>query len=451
MDFHFIPRQKMNTTREEIGEELMSVSTSNKFDCKKHILIYAHYYWPDVASTGQILTELAEGMLSRFWITVICVVPSYSGHIDEQYKTKPFYKETHNRVNIIRVRVPEFTKANKLSRIKNIISYYYAAKKATKLVHNVDYVFTISQPPILGGMLGVFGKKKLSAKLIYNIQDLNPEQIKAVDYSSNKPLLELLQKLDERTCEKSDLIITVGRDLVKTVNKRFKGRKIPKTVLINNWIDEKNIYPLPADNEKVMAFKTVYNLKDKFVIMYSGNIGLYYDLENIIKIIEKFPAGTKTSDGREVVFAFVGSGSRLPMLQEYVREHGMRNVEFIPYQPKEDLVYSLNAADVHWCVNAKGIKGISCPSKVYGIMAAGKPMIGVLEAGSEIRCLIEESGCGKCCEPGDYEGINNILRNILTYDNRTLIEVGMKGRLFLEANLTKEKSIQKYITTISKV
>ena len=73
----------------------------------------------------------------------------------------------------------------------------------------------------------------------------------------------------------------------------------------------------------------------------------------------------------------------------YVKERHMDNVVFIPYQDKADLIYSLNAGDVHWCVNAKGIKGVSCPSKAYGIMAAAKPILGVLESGSEVRCLIE--------------------------------------------------------------
>ena len=99
--------------------------------------------------------------------------------------------------------------------------------------------------------------------------------------------------------------------------------------------------------------------------MYSGNIGLYYDLENLLKVVERIKPGTKTADGREVVFAFVGAGSVLDKLVLYVKERHMDNVVFIPYQDKADLIYSLNAGDVHWCVNAKGIKGVSCPSNVY--------------------------------------------------------------------------------------
>ena len=77
---------------------------------------------------------------------------------------------------------------------------------------------------------------------------------------------------------------------------------------------------------------------------------------------------------------------------------------------KADLIYSLNAGDVHWCVNAKGIKGVSCPSKAYGIMAASKPILGVLESGSEVRCLIEDTHGGFCCEPGEYDKVEENIR-----------------------------------------
>lgn len=91
----------------------------------------------------------------------------------------------------------------------------------------------------------------------------------------------------------------------------YSNKKVPKTVMINNWIDENEIYPLDENNEKVLAFKKKYGLDGKFVIMYSGNIGLYYDLENLMKVVERIKPGTKTVDGREVVFAFVGAGSVL--------------------------------------------------------------------------------------------------------------------------------------------
>lgn len=422
---------------------------------KKRLLIFAHYYAPDTASTGQILKDQAEGMLDEFDVTVICVVPSYGGTIEAQYKTQKYYFEELNGVKIIRIRVPEFTKANKISRIKNIVSYFFGALGAAMKAGKQDYVFTISQPPILGGLLGVLGKWMKHAKMIYCIQDFNPEQVMAVNYSSNKLILKAMMIADKFSCRHSNLVITVGRDLVDTLKNRFKGHKVPKYAMINNWIDEKEVYPLPQDHERVVAFKKQYGLEDKFVIMYSGNIGLYYDLEKLMKVMKQFrkgytlkgvyESGPVTADGKEVVFAFVGAGSVLDKLVLYTKEHHFENVVFIPYQDKEDLIYSLNAGDVHWCVNAKGIKGVSCPSKAYGIMASGKPIIGVLEVGTEIRGLIEECNCGKCCEPGDYVEVADIIRwYIENAGTGEVKEMGTNGRKYLEKNLTKDVSIAKY-------
>jgi hypothetical protein len=371
---------------------------------KKSMLIYAHYYYPDVASTGQILTELAEGLKDSIQITVISVVPSYDGVIDPCYKTHSYYKESIHGVKIIRVKTSEFSKTDKLSRIKNILFYFFRAVIATFQVGKTDYIYTISQPPILGGILGVIGKWIKHAKLIYNVQDFNPEQIRAVNYSKNRFLLGTMAQIDKFCCKRSDKIIVVGRDQIETLKRRFQGRKVPNHCFINNWIDEKKIYPLEESNEKVAAFKERYGLKDKFVIMYSGNLGLYYDLENLVKVIERF------KEQEEIAFVFIGDGSLRNKLLQYKEKQELSNMYFIPYQDKADLNYSLNAADVHWVVNSKGIKGVSVPSKLYGIMAAGKPVLGVLEKGSEARMIIEETGCGYVVEPGDYSGIEDMIR-----------------------------------------
>lgn len=242
----------------------------------------------------------------------------------------------------------------------NIVSYFFGAGGNLQGWKGWIMCFLFPSLQILGGLLGVWGKWLKHAKYIYNIQDFNPEQVLAVGYTKSKLITDAMMWFDKFSCRRSDLVITVGRDLVETVENRFKGKKVPKTVMINNWIDENEIYPLGENNEKVLAFKKKYGLDGKFVIMYSGNIGLYYDLENLIKVVERIKPGTKTADGREVVFAFVGAGSVLDKLVLYVKEHHMDNVVFIPYQDKADLIYSLNAGDVHWCVNAKASK--ACPA-----------------------------------------------------------------------------------------
>ncbi len=405
---------------------------------KKNLLMYAHYYYPDVASTGQILTELAKGLAADFNVMVICTVPSYTGVIEDRYKTQRFYEEEINGVKVLRIRVPEFKKSNTLSRIRNIMRYYFGALSATKQVGPQDLIYTISQPPLLGGILGVYGKRKKRAKLVYNIQDFNPEQMEAVSFVKNKAMAALMRKIDNRSCKRADKVIVVGRDMVETLKKRFPN-KMPSYAHINNWINEDEIVPLPADNERVQAFKKQYGLDGKFIIMYSGNIGLYYDLLEIQKIMGEF------ADQEDVRFVFVGQGSVLDEMKDYCRANKLSNMVFIPYQNKEDLVYSLNAGDVHLVVNAKGIKGVSVPSKIYGVMAAGKPVLGILEKGSEARIIVEESDCGVVVDPEDYDAIRKtILYYIENRGSMRLQEMGTNGRAFLDANLKRETSIRKY-------
>ena len=409
---------------------------------KKRLLVYAHYFYPDVASTGQILTELCEGLQESFNITVICVVPSYDGKVEQKYKTKRIHKEKYKGIDIIRVRVPEFDKKDKISRVKNILAYFFNAIIATFKVGQQDIVFSISQPPILGGLIGVIGKKIKRAKYIYNIQDFNPEQTMAVGYSKNKIILNAAMIVDKFSCSQSDNVIVVGRDMQETLKNRFKNKKVPKNVFINNWIDEKDIYPLLDNNEKVIAFKRMYGLENKTVVMYSGNIGLYYDLKNLIKVIGRF------KERKDVVFAFVGEGTVKTELVNYVHDNKLENVQFIPYQDKADLIYSLNSGDIHWVVNAKGIKGISVPSKLYGVMAAGKTVFGVLDEGSEARLIIEECDCGVCIEPGKYdliyEELKRVIDNIDKYKGH-----GILGKEYVDMYIKKDVAIQKYSKEIS--
>ena len=405
---------------------------------RKNLLIYAHYYYPDVASTGQILTELAEGLQDTFHTTVICTVPSYTGKVSQHYRKHKYYYENINGVDVLRIRVPEFRKNFAPSRIVNIVSYFFSAIAATVRVEQQDYIFTISQPPILGGMLGVIGKRLKKAKLIYNIQDFNPEQVKAVDFTNNRMILSTMMWLDKRSCWRADKIIVVGRDMVDTLKHRFPDQMV-SYAHINNWINEQEIYPLPEDDRGVIAFKQKFGLDDKLVFMYSGNIGLYYDLQNILKIISRF------REQREVCFVFIGEGSVLEELKDYKQTQKLDNVIFIPYQDKKDLIYSLNAGDVHFVMNAKGIKGVSVPSKLYGVMAVGRPVLGILEEGSEARLIVEEAECGITVAPERYDEIAGLIQKFIDgYNKEDRMRMGENGHQYLLEHLTKEVSIEKY-------
>lgn len=404
---------------------------------KRKMLMYVHYYYPDVASTAQIYTDLCNGLKDDFDITVICTVPSYKGNIANEYKTKKYYYENINGINVIRVRVPEFSKKKKISRVKNIMSYFINSMLATLKVGRQDIVFTASQPPILGGLLGIWGKARTKGKLVYNIQDFNPEQTMAVHYMGSAFTHKIMMLLDKYSCRKSDLVITVGRDMKATLEKRFNNTNVPNNTVINNWIDENEVYPLDKNNAKIQEFKKKYNIDNKFVIMYSGNIGLYYDLLNIIKQFSKH------KDCNDVVLAMVGEGAIKDTLVDYVNENGIKNIVFIPYQDKKDLVYSINAADVHLVTNAKGIKGVSVPSKIYGVMAANVPIIGILEENSEAWKIIDDSKCGLLAHAGDYKEIDDVLNEVIQ-QKEDFVNKYLTGRDYLVQRYTKNNSIQLY-------
>ena len=360
--------------REKNGEGLLPAGQERK----KRLLIYAHYYAPDVAATGQILTELAEGLLDSFAVTVICTVPSYTGHIDLEYRRHKYFHEDLAGVKLIRIRVPEFRKTFMISRLYNILTYFLSAAYITLQTGPQDIIFTISQPPILGGLLGRIGKRMKKAKLVYNIQDFNPEQSRAVGVGNPKLTYGILRRIDTGTCRDADKVIVVGRDMEETLRNRFPEGDIPPYACIPNWARERELIPLPAGDERVERFKAAHGLSGKLVLMYSGNLGLYYDLDHLV------PAAAEVLEEREnAVFCLVGEGSVKEELQELVKKRGFSCVRFLPYMPREELLLSLNAADIHLVVSARGIRGVSVPSKLYGVMAVGKPVLGVLEEGSE--------------------------------------------------------------------
>ncbi|HZK54102.1 MAG TPA: glycosyltransferase family 4 protein [Desulfosporosinus sp.] len=417
---------------------------------KKKLVMYANYYYPELASLAQLCTDLCQGLKDEFDITVICSIPCYTGVIEDKYLTQNYFFEEYDGVKLIRVKVPRFDKQNKMSRVKNILAYFFRSVLATYKAPRADCVVTESQPPILGGLLGVAGKwmnllRGKKSRMVYIIQDYNPEQTMVVGYSKNKMILNAMMFFDKLSCRIANKVIVVGSDMVPTMEKRFTkkdgsiSKAIPTTVFINNWMDEKEVYPLPKDHPKVVEFKKQYGLDGKFVIMYSGNIGLFYDMENIFKVIGQF------KDNDNVVFPFVGEGTLKTQLMEYAKEHGLKNVVFIPYQAKEDLIYSLNAADVHWVVNAHGVKGVSCPSKLYGVLAVGRPAIAVLEEGTEARSIIETLRCGYAVSPMDYDGVADLIQCFIDEkDSEELDQMGIRGRKYLMENLRKEISIKKY-------
>lgn len=409
----------------------------------KKIVFVINYFYPDYASTGQLLTELCLDLQNEFDITVIAAQPGYSG--EGVKKQKKFEMDTLENLKIIRISLPKVNKNSKLSRIKYIFTYFFMASIAVFKEKGVDAIYTISQPPVLGGLIGSIGKFIKKTKHIYNIQDFNPEQAMAVSYTNKQFIFDWAKKIDKLNCKHSDLVIVVGNDMKQTLEKRFNHIDVPKHVVINNWTNEIDIVPMEKTIQPIKNFLNENNLDHKFIVMYSGNIGLYYDLENIIKVTKHF------KEYSDLAFVFIGEGAMKEQMQNFVDQGNINNVHFLPYQPKEFIKYSINAADVHLVVNQKGIKGVSVPSKIYGVMAAGKPILGVLEKDSEAEFLISKSKCGVTVEPQDYQGVIENIEYLYNLRKEELTNMGYKGRAYLDEHLKREISINKYREVLHEV
>lgn len=404
----------------------------------KKLVFVINYFYPDLASTGQLMTELCEELADDFTITVIAAQPGYAGTGAEE--TPPPVPDYHGSIKVVRVPLPPVNKNSKASRAKYVALYFMRALRALQRERDVALVYTISQPPVLGGLLGTIGKVLKRAKHVYNIQDFNPEQAEAAGYVKNQTVLRLAKAVDTVNCALADHVVVVGEDMRTTLRRRFGKRKAPMHSVINNWTNEKELVPLDKTHPVVQKFLKAHGLENKFIVMYSGNLGLYYDLENLIRLTKKFQSYP------DVSFVFIGEGAKKAEMQEFVAKHHLTNVLFLPYQPLEFIKYSLNAADVHLVVNQKGIKGVSVPSKIYGVMAAGKPAIGVLEAGSEAEKLLRVSRSGFVAEPKDYAAVEEAIAAMYHMDAEDRKAMGRAGRAYLDQHLTKEASIGKYRT-----
>lgn len=234
---------------------------------KKKIVFVASYFYPDYASTGQLLTELCLELQHHFDITVIAVQPEVNMAQPMENKKKKLFEEDYlEQIRIVRLRAPSVDKTNKFSRIKFIVAYFMLALVALMKQRKVDLIYTISSPPVIGGLIGAVGKLMRRTKLVYNIQDFNPEQAEAISYTRQKWLFKIARSLDNISCRASDHIITVGKDMQETLVYRFRGSRVPVNSVINNWTDEEDIVPLQRDHPKIKQFLAEHQLENKFYV-----------------------------------------------------------------------------------------------------------------------------------------------------------------------------------------
>ncbi|GAG10472.1 unnamed protein product, partial [marine sediment metagenome] len=220
----------------------------------------------------------------------------------------------------------------------------------------------------------------------------------------------------------------------------LKDMEADHIVTIHNWADGEK---LKVIDKKDVYFKKDWGLEDKFIILYSGNIGHLHEFDTIISAAEDI----QNKGYKDIVFVFIGEGIKKEYIRKKTEEKGLDNILFFPYQPRDKLTYSLGSADISLVTLEEGFEGMVVPSKIYGILASGRPMVGVAGGESELAEIIREGKCGRFVKIGDYMTLSRVI--IEYYKNpQRCIKEGMSGRKYFEKNFDRKIATKKYIKVI---
>ena len=403
---------------------------------KKKLLVLPKFFFPDSGASCLLYTELCEDLVPYFDITVICTVPSYAGPIAENYKKNRYYYEDYKGIHIMRVRVGDVNKTSKFSRITGILRYYIDFKKAIKKAKKQDVILAGSQPPILGGRLGVYAKKRLGGKLVYYVHDFNPEQAEFTGYVHNRLLLHLVRWIDNCSCKKSDLVIISSPDMQKNLVNRFKEGKVPNNLVIENWVDVRKVQPVPREENP--EFDRLNLPRNGFYISYAGNLGI---MQNFPTVLEAAAILQKTCPDIQIVL--IGDGALKPDLEETIRKKKLTNVFLFPMQPagQESFLYSLG--DVELISIGLNVTKCSIPSKTCKICAAGRPILCQADVESDLAGRIRSHRMGVVVPPKDAAAFAAAAEELYE-DRANLPQMGINSRAFAENHLTRKVAVEKF-------
>ena len=410
----------------------------------KKILIISEPFYPQVAAIGQLLTDLSEDLIkSGYQVKVITGNPN---NIFDKNKTIP-RKENYKGIEIIRLRNTTFSKYRMAGRVLNYLTFHFLVYLRVLFCEEPDLVFVLSTPPFIsfsGLMLKIFKK----SKVIYNVQDLFPDLAVELGELKNKLFIGFLKTFSALIVRKVDKVIAVGEYMEKRIREKLlkETSAINHIVTIHNWADGDKIKVLEGKEAENNYLKKKWELEGKFVVLYSGNIGYLHEFDTIV-----VAAQSLAKEGmKEIIFVFIGEGIKKNYIEEKVREKGLDNILFFPYQPREMLTYSLGLADVSLVTLEKGFEGMVVPSKIYGILSSGRPVIAVVGEESEIVEIIREGKCGKIVKIGDYQAL---VDNIMDYykDRKKCRTDGLNGRRYFEEKFDRKIATKKYIKVIEEV
>lgn len=395
------------------------------------IWIVTEVYYPEVISTGYYLTSIAEGLAgTETQVQVLCGQPNYAAR-----GTKAPSQETRNGVDIFRSFTTTLDKNVIPYRLINMavlgLSFFISSLRRFK---RGEKVLVVTAPPSLPLTTAVAALIKGSSYTLL-LHDCYPDILVAVGkVSSGSISVRLMHRINRWLFKHASRIIVVGRDMQERMLEKTAGLDIPISV-IPNWADLENIAPAPRNENKYL---NELGLTEKFVITYAGNIGHPTDIETIIDGAEVF-----AHSNPEVHFIFIGSGVKKAWLEKAVKEKQLSNVSILGQLPRSEQHEFLNACDVGVVSLIPGMWGTAMPSRTYNIMAAGKPILALIDDGSELDKVVREDQIGWSIRPRDRDSFIETVKSILE-SREDLRAMGERARAAAERKYSLAAAVASY-------
>ena len=394
-----------------------------------NLAILTQFYPPDYAATGQLIEELGK-KLSQLGIEVKIFTgqPGYAF----QEKSAPAI-EILEGLKIKRSRAARMW--HQRIRGKAVSGFLFCLRAASHLLkksNRGDILLVTTAPPFLP-VIGLLANLFFKLPYVCLLYDIYPDiAIELQVISTNHWIAKFWDFLNRVSWRKAKNIIVLS----STMKDRIAA-KCPdvanKIVVIHNWADPNLIAPIPKEDN---WFARQFNLVDRFTVLYSGNLGRCHDLETIME-------AARILRNEPIEFVFVGNGAKCQICQHKVQEWELKNCQFLPYQDKENLPYSLTAGDISLVSISPGMEGLVAPSKLYGSLAAGRPIAAVCEPHSYLCQLLADAKCGTAFNNGDAEGLAEFIRQ-LAKDPELGARMGKAGRSYSIANFTIETIARQY-------
>lgn len=361
---------------------------------RTELLILCQLFYPELVSTGQTLTELAE-QLAAFGVDVRVLSGPPTILARDQRAPKEM---THCGIRIRRVWGTQFPKLNLLGRIINQVTFTCSILLYL-LVHRPKRpILVLTNPPFLAIICAVLRALHLGPPYLYSIFDVYPDTAIHLGVLKEGSLLaRIWNRANAFVYQRASTVVVIGRCMKEVIGRKIREQghsSNGKLHQIHMWCDDQAIMSASATSN---GLADRFSVQDRFVVGYFGNMGRFHDMETILDAAERLKSNPK------IVFLFVGEGHKKRWAMEYARQHGLENCRFHTYVRREELGHLLALADVGLVSLVDGQEGLSVPSKTFGLMAAGVPVLAVMSDRSEIARVVKEENCGVVIRPGDSQ------------------------------------------------